>query len=202
MKLFILSLIFAVCAMAQAVITTTPSAAVVYPGEPLTMTLSISGGTQPSGIQWTAPLQDLTATIGASGTAAAKTAQCATVAGKTNCIIYGINSNKILDGAVASIAIPTATPGTIQFALTNVLGSDAAGNAIPITAPPATVTVTTKCDVNKSGTTDAADVNAYLPQVIGSAPCTQSMTGDGKCDIRSLIVLIYGAMPGGVCSAK
>jgi len=180
----------------------TPSAQVVYPGEPLSIAVALTGGSTPSGLQWSAPLPGLTVTAGAAATAASKGVQCATVGTATNCLVFGLNQQKIADGVVASIAVPTTTPGTLQFGLTNLLGSTDTGQGIPITSAPMTVTVTTKCDVDKSGKVDPQDVGAYLPQALGSAPCTQSLTGDGKCDIRSLIVLIYAALPGGSCSAK
>jgi len=200
MKLALLCLL-ASSAFGQS-LTLTPSATVVYPGEPLSISVALTGGATPAGLQWSAPLPGLAVTAGAASTAASKGVQCATVAGATNCLVYGINQSKIADGVVASIAVPTATPGPIQFGLTGLLGSTDTGQAIALTSAPVSVTVTTKCDIDKSGKTDPQDVGAYLPQALGSAPCTQSLTGDGKCDIRSLIVLIYAAMPGGVCAAK
>ncbi|MGC4050987.1 MAG: hypothetical protein QM757_16605 [Paludibaculum sp.] len=113
-----------------------------------------------------------------------------------------MNKNKLGDGVVATITVPTSTPGPLQFGLTGLLGSTDTALPITITSAPVTVTVTTRCDVDKSGATDANDVSAYLPQVLSCARCTQSLTGDGKCDVRSLIILIYAALPGGSCAAK
>lgn len=198
---FGLLLFLAASAFGQA-ITLTPSASVVYPGEPLTIAVTLGGNTTPAALQWTSPKPNVGVVAGAALTAAAKTVQCATVNGATTCLASGLNKTKIGDGVLATLSIPTAAPGALSFGLTNVLGATDAALPINYTTAPVSVTVTTRCDVDKSGVTNADDVNAYLPQFFGSAPCTQSLTGDGKCDVRSVIVLIFAALPGGSCSAK
>lgn len=200
--LILLAAFIPLAAAAQSTLTLTPSATVVYPGEPLSIAVTLGGGALPSGIQWSAPLPGLVTAAGAATTAAGKTVQCATVASATNCVVSGLNKTKLGDGVVATITVPTATPGPLQLGLTGLLGATDTALPITITSAAVNVVVTTKCDIDKSGSVDANDVSGYLPQVLGSAPCNQSLTGDGKCDIRSLIVLIYAALPGGACAAR
>ena len=198
-----LSILFVSTVLGAQSITVTPSATVVYPGESLTATISLAGNAQPAAIQWTAPFSDLTHPVGTAATAASKEIRCATVNGATSCVVFGYNAiDRIGDGVLSTVQLPTTTPGTLQIGLANVLAASQSGEMIALTSAAVSVIVTSRCDINKSGAVDAADITAYLPQVLGAAPCTQPLLGNGKCNVGSLMVVINAAQPGGSCAAR
>jgi hypothetical protein len=139
-----------------------------------------------------------------AGTAGHKSVQCFAA----GCGLYGedltstppgLNSTVIVDGLIAAqpFTVPAnAAPGSLILTLTNILATDAAGNAIAIAAGPA-VTFTIqpqKADLNSDGSIDWRDVAIAIAQSLGISNCfSADQNGDGKCNVQDVQLVIKAA---------
>ena len=106
----------ACAALAQtAAISAAPSSGVA--GGQATFNISLSGGAQPAALQWTigystADIASVSVTVAGTAASTAKTVSCTDKAGSTTCLIYGMNTAVIPDGAIAQVSVrlsPTVT---------------------------------------------------------------------------------------------
>ena len=88
------------------------SSAVVPPGGATALDLSLSSppSNQPAAIEWTfsyptASVSSLSVAAGPSLSAAGKSISCATGVNSYTCIAWGLNSNAISDGVVATLSV-------------------------------------------------------------------------------------------------
>lgn len=120
------------------------------PGSSVALNLVLAaGGTQPTALQWTlqyspTDISGVTASIGATATAAGKSLTCTNASGSAICVIFGLNQSIIGDGTVAqftfTIAPGTASPSTaIQVA--QVVLSDSTGSSIAAAPTGGTITL-------------------------------------------------------------
>src|SRR5271169_1294258 len=106
----------------------------------LNIVLSSATGSEPASLEWTlayptASVTQAVVTAGPQATAAAKSVTCSSKSGSQTCVLYGLNSSKILNGIVATAtlqlsATTTGTPSGIQ--LSNVLGASPAATGVTI----------------------------------------------------------------------
>jgi len=106
----------------------------------LNILLSSAAGSEPAALEWTlayptANVTQAVVTAGPQATAAAKSVTCSAKSGSQTCVLYGLNSSKILNGVVATAtlqltATTTQTPSGIQF--TNAQGASTAATAVTI----------------------------------------------------------------------
>ncbi len=107
----------------QAMVSLSSSSAVPGGAVSLTISLASSGGAQPVAVQWTlgysaSSITSVSITGGSSLSAASKSVACSPNATGTICVAYGMNSNAIPDGALAT--------ATFQIA------SGALGTSVPV----------------------------------------------------------------------
>ena len=123
---------------------------VAAPGGLTTLSISVSGGSHPAGLQWTldyssANVAGITITPGPVTTAASKTIQCVTSASSLTCLATGLNTNGIADGVIAQAAVqivshPAAVTTAVQ--LTEPVSASASGSGVPSSGSSGEVTIT------------------------------------------------------------
>ena len=166
------------------------SSASVVPGGTVALNLSLTSPAagEPAGLQWTltyspSDISSITASAGAAATAAGKFLLCSGTAGSYTCLLTGLNTNVIQNGAVAVVTVTVSANVTqTSIGITNALGTSPAGDTIPIaatggsitTAAPVTLTSLTcypsvlnsqassACTVGLSGTAPARGVAVTL----------------------------------------
>ncbi len=121
--------------------TLTLDSATTSPGGSVNLNVSLAttGGAQPAGLQWTMnyPVSDIgtvSVVAGASANAAGKTVTCANNNGSTICVLFGVNTNTVSDGVVATatFGINSGTLDTLApIQVTGVVVTDMNGNVIP-----------------------------------------------------------------------
>jgi len=182
--------------------------ATVKPGAAVTLNVNLSGsaGKNLAGLQWTLanPIATpVTPSNGTASTAANKTVTCALVGTNHNCLSVGLNITAFADGQVAALQMTVplaATPGNVTQTLSGLIAADSLANElIPTAGPAITIKILSPCDLNSDGAVDMADLNAAIPQVLGSQACTSAdLNGDGKCTIGELLRIAIAA-GGGAC---
>jgi hypothetical protein len=193
MKL-LLSLLFPILCCAQATLTPTLSEPFSYPGSSFILTVTYTNNTTPppvAGLQWTVtvPMGFTlgTAVTGPASLAAGKTVTCNSSNGI--CLVFGVNTNTIASGVVATIPITltTAAPiGQQQILLTSPIASDLTGTSIPITSTgPAPITVALS-----TGTTPWFSIS------IGQATCRVSKVTQTPIRVSWVCFNLYGANSG------
>jgi len=156
-------------------------------GSSVTLNLSLTSpaGGEPAGIQWTltyAPsnVVSITASAGASATAASKSISCNAGTGSYACLIAGPNSTAIQNGVVAVVTV-TLAPGVTGVAVevTNTLGASPNGTALPISGAGVTVTLATvpiTVTTSPSGLAFTVDGTSYAAsQIFQWIPGTNHM---------------------------
>jgi uncharacterized protein (TIGR03437 family) len=86
------------------------SSGTAAPNGSVSLDLTLGGGTQPAGLQWTlnyatADFTAMSMTVGASGTAASKTLNCFGANGSYTCLLTGVNANTLANGVVAKATL-------------------------------------------------------------------------------------------------
>lgn len=131
------------CACAQAPFLSLASGSVVKGGSiALNLSLSVSSGSEPAGLQWALsyPLSDITSLNIVAGPALAtgnKTLTCVSSAGLLNCLATGMNASGIGSGVVAVVTAAIAAGASSSSAsipLSNVMGVYSDGTFDTITA--------------------------------------------------------------------
>jgi len=184
----------------------------VRAGTAITLTVAINGtaSTNAAAVQFSIPSMGWTETptIGTSESGTpAKTIQCAIVSGQLNCIVYGLNSNPLADGTLATLSVTlprNLATGTTSLSLTNTLAADNNGSTVTVgAAAPFALSTVSVCDVNGDGTVTAADMTAALPYYLQQSTCTPvfDLNSDGVCNVLDLQILAT-AIGGGACNAK
>jgi hypothetical protein len=149
MKLVPLMLLFATGIYADS-ISLTLSSASGSPGQTVDLGLTLGGTPQAAGLQWTLtyPAADLSSILfsdGPAAIAADKSLQCGpNTNGSIICLIFGINTNIIDAGTVATLSAtiaPAPPDEIIPLALSGLVAVDPAGSEIGITGTGGTITV-------------------------------------------------------------
>lgn len=121
------------------------------------------------------------------------------------CLLTGINANQIADGALANLSIPIpAGSGNRQMTLnlSATIGASLLGTALSATAnPPVSVSVSSGCDINGDGQTNAADVTAQQNGVLAMPQTSSDLNSDGKSDVVDVQIVI-NAVRGLACAAQ
>src|SRR5713101_657183 len=115
----------------------------------LTVSLAVSGTTQPGTLQWTmsypSDITSVTVTAGTSAVAANKSISCSSKPGSTICVAWGVNAQVISNGnlATAAFQLASSTVNTSEAVqVTNVMASTAGGMGIPASGVGSTISVT------------------------------------------------------------
>lgn len=186
------------------------------PGSTVTIPLSLSssGGAQPTSLQWTMAypptLSVVGVSAGSSAASVAKSVVCATVSGSTTCVLFGMNTLTIGNGQVATatflIASGTAA-GTASLSLSNVVASNAAGSSIPTSATGGAITILQPVSVTSLNNLSCSPVTVNSP---GSSSCSITLTGPApssgfsvSLSVNNTNVTVPGSVtvPGGATSA-
>jgi uncharacterized protein (TIGR03437 family) len=145
----------------------------------LNISLSTSGGAQPSDLQLTMnyPAADVTSVsvaAGAGATAASKSVSCSSNNGITICVVYGMNTSVIGNGvfATATFNIAAGAPdAAAAVQLTGLVASDPTGNGISTTGNGGTISITQTVNPTLTG------LSCNPPSVTGpgSSACTVTL---------------------------
>ncbi len=154
------------------------------PGSTVTvsMTMTASGGAQPSGLQWTmsyssSAISGVVGTIGGAASAAGKTLQCSYGSGTANCLVIGINTTAIASGTVATFAFTIASgapSGNLSLNLSGLAASSGLGASIPTTGSGGVITVLAATPPVSVGGLSCAPQSVNAP---GSSTCTVTLSG-------------------------
>ncbi len=172
----LLLLIIASPALAQQAMVSLSSASAL-PGGAVSLTISLSGGAQPAAVQWTmgylaSSLTSVSVSAGPSLTAAGKSVTCSQNITGTTCVAYGMNSNAISDGTLATATFQIA-PGilltSVPVGATLVSASTSAGMPIAGAGVGGVISI----------------VQALLPAVnsLSCAPATVTGPGSATCTV-------------------
>jgi hypothetical protein len=190
--------VLAACAGAQLAVAQSAAVAAskttLRVGETVTVTWLLLGGqSKIAALQYdeqtTGPVA-IGARVGAVPTPAQKLAACGT--SPARCVIYGLNQTAVPDGPLVTAGATATAPGVIRLGVTNLVASDANGNAVPFSATPELVlTVLQPEDLNGDGKLDTIDVQISLDQVQGRSACgSGDLNADGKCNVRDLQLVV------------
>jgi len=148
-------------------------------------------GTQLTGLQFTLRYSDLDftsvqVTAGPSAIVTGKSIYCGNTAGSYTCLVVGLNSTPISDGVVAtlSLSISAATTNAASnIQIDGPLATSAAGDALPIVAGAASITILSSSQALPNITTAALPLgivgSAYSQKLAGASgtlPYTWSLT--------------------------
>lgn len=145
----------------------------------LNLTMSATGGAQPTGLQWTigypASLTGVSVTTGAAAGAAGKSAQCSIGTGSATCVVYGMNTAPIGNGIVAqaTFTIAAGTSGTTApVSVSATIVSSGTGSGITSSGSGGTITILSPLPSLNSLSCSPGSVNAP-----GSSSCTVTLSG-------------------------
>ena len=158
------------------------SSATSVPGGTVSLNISLAntGGAQTAAVEWTmgyavSNVTSVSVAAGASLTAAGKSVTCSSNSTGTICVAYGMNTNLIADGilATATFQIAPGIAGTsLPIQMTPVSASTASGLPVTGTGTGGTITITQPVSPSLSGLACApASVNAP-----GSSTCTVTLS--------------------------
>ena len=175
-------------------------------GSTATLTLTFADSSPSAniaGFEWTLALPGgMTAgapALGAASTAASKAINCNGV----ECIILGdgstLNQTVFASGIIATIPLtlsPTASLGSVQIALDNVIAPNAGGSAVAISTTPISFSIGSVYDLNGDGVGNAANVTIALNEALGITSCAPpfSAVGNGKCDATGVELEVLAAL--------
>lgn len=192
MKLLI-TLLLVTAAFSQTLTLTGPVNA--SPGQSVSLSFNLAGASTKSisGVQWS--------TVPSSGTLGTSTTS---VPGKgifcsatsQTCMVVGVvgttlNNSAISDGVVGQLQlqIPATAVGSISVPLSSLAAVDSTGTNVAITSGTLySLSVLSKCDVNKDGKTDAADAMSIINGALGLSTCLIS-----SCTLQAAIQVIIAA---------
>ncbi len=152
------------------------------PGSIVTLGLSLTAaGGQPESLQWTItyPTRDfsgLTVSAGAAASSAGKSITCNSAAGISSCVAWGLNSNMIPNGLVASITLTVSALPADSAAVIQVSGGDSASLA---GSSVATSTVSGSVTIQQSTTTATVSAVSCTPLAVippAKPTCTVTIT--------------------------
>jgi hypothetical protein len=180
--------------------TTVPGGSVV-----LNVSLANSGGVQPAAVQWTIgyPLSDVASVSAAAGpglSAPGKSLSCNTSNGSTICVAYGMNSNIIGNGVLATVTfnIATAAPdASANIQVTGVVASDASGTGVPSSGSNGTISISQPPPTwSISGTVSpAASGSGTTVTLSGAASASTTADASGNYTFSGLANGAYTVTP-------
>jgi len=202
MKRLIALALFAGAVFAQTVTLTPTGPATTYPGQTVTLTVTMTGssGQSVAGVQWTAGypvgFTGGSPTVSSADGILGDSAQCGPLA----CVVVG-STISMADGPLATIPVTvgnSVAPGNFTIPLTGIIGATGGGLNVPgMTAgPPYSLKVLSTCDLNADGNVNVQDVQIVISAVIGSGTCPASITGG--CTLITILQEIIAAN-GGAC---
>lgn len=220
MKTVIASLVLAASCLAQtATLTLSGPVTPVPVGVKATLTLSLSNAAgknitmlqfahpTPAALAAGVPPAMVSPDQATSTAGAGKNLWCANTASLATCVELGFTPLQVStntaysDGAVYTVDVTPAAPGTAPFPLTALFAASTTGTLVPIVSGPAyslTAFTLSRCDTNADGQVNGIDVQAMISAVLGSGPCPVSM--GGSCTLQKLAAVLVAALPPGTCS--
>jgi hypothetical protein len=134
--------------LAQVTLKVAPGSAVAGGADSLNISLTSGPGGAPVAVQWTlnysnSDLTGISLQAGPAATSTGKSLSCAPSAGSVRCIIWGMNTNIIPNGAIATANFIVSRQAAASSALqiTESLAASAIGSGIAVTGSGATLTI-------------------------------------------------------------
>lgn len=204
MKTIILCFLFGADLFAQT-LSMSVNPATGGPGSAAVLTISFADAAPSvnlAGVQWTLTLPAALGSGAGTLSGAAAATKVLTCNGLT-CIAAGsgtpLNATPLASGALVTIPLtvsPAPALGAASIALSAVLGANATGIPVAMTASPVTFTVLpSKYDLNGDGVINNADVTLALSQADGVTACSSAdVNGDGKCNVADVVLVILASL--------
>ena len=152
----------------------------VPPGGATALNLSLTSdpSNQPAALEWTfsyptASVATLSVDAGPALSAAGKSVSCAAGANSYTCVAWGLNSNPISDGVVATLSLTLSGSNSLPVAIGNSLGASLAGDEIAVTGTGGVVSVTAVTGITSLTCTPGI----LAPNA--SSTCTVTLDGSG-----------------------
>jgi hypothetical protein len=137
---------------------------------------SPSSTSEPSSLEWTLsyPTSVVSApkvTAGGATTAAGKSLSCTTGTGQVRCIVWGLNTNSIANGILAStsFAVSATAPATSMLGLTGLTAVSGPGKSIATTESAGTLTISPAAKISTLTCTSTSVVS------LGKDTCTVTL---------------------------
>ena len=113
----------------------------------LNLSLASPASNRPVAVQWTfnypaTSMGSVTVSAGPALSSAGKTLSCIPGGNSYKCVAWGMNSNVISDGVVATLSVTPSGSGLVPVTISNVLAASLTGDAIAVTATGGIVSVT------------------------------------------------------------
>ena len=164
----------------QAQTNLTLSSAVVSPGgaAPLDLSLSSPASSPLEAVQWTfsypaASVGSWSVTAGPALSSAGKTITCAAGTSSYACIAWGLNSDVISNGVIATLSVTPSGNSAVPIAIGNSVGASFTGDAIAVTGTGGIVSVAAGAGINSI----ACSPGTLAPSA--SSTCTVVLSGSG-----------------------
>ena len=116
---------------------------------------SSSSTSEPSSLEWTltystSVISAFKITAGGATTAAGKSLSCTTGTGQVRCIVWGLNTNSIANGILASMsfAVSATAPATSTLGLTGLTAVSGTGESIAATESAGTLTISPAAEIS------------------------------------------------------
>lgn len=123
----------------------------VKPGETaeLKLSLTIPPGIAAAGLNWTmrypaAAIEDIVVKLETAANAAQKSLKCHSVSGETKCVLFGLNTNTLASGTLASVTIKVrkdAANSPVEIRVTDLVVASPSGAQVPSSGSNGTLSV-------------------------------------------------------------
>lgn len=190
-KTCIVGLLLGVAAAAQPALVLSSNSPTTPPNKPITFTVTLSGsaGSNISALEFALPFPNSSLT--STTTLTNKTLTCNS--NTTLCLLYGLNSTALADGAIASFTWTPLSQGSFTYNISNITAATSAGaSATAIAGAAFSLTITSPCDINGDGKIDVNDLTAYITTYVfpsGGAPPTSPIgSGFAIVDLQRIAI--------------
>ena len=203
LRVVTLVLLASSCALAQSVALSVSSGSGSSGGS-VNLSISLNAtGTAPVAVEWTlgwstADISSALVTIGPAGTSAGKQVSCSSASGMSTCILWGINSNTISNGVIATVAF-TISGSTVNTSSAIQLSSGAAaastGASLSTSTTGSTVTIQQAAATFSISGTISPGGSGTMVMLTGTASSSTTANGSGNYTFAGLANGSYTVTP-------
>ncbi len=173
----------------------------------LDLTFAAPDASAIAALQWTITpppaLPNISIAAGPALTAQGKTLSCGSANGFYTCVAYGMNTNVIRNGVVATISGIVSGPASQALAVGGTLGADTGGNSAAVYGSPGTITVlapvnvdSLSCNPASLGPGAAASCVITLSSAAVPPGATVAITTTGSVTAPSTVTIAAGSSTG------
>lgn len=113
------------------------------------LVLTIPHGTQAAGLNWTLryparAMEDVVISAGSAADAAKKSLQCSSVSGETKCLVFGLNTNLLASGTLATVSFrmrKEVEESKVEIQVVDLVVASVSGTSIPCTGSSGSISI-------------------------------------------------------------